>query len=153
MSLKSLYIVEDARGRVVKVYYLRKWTALQIQDEYGPEILTEELKNKIAANDQTTKYEVLWVLQRRAKVNPDSEGIDRLPIESIHILMKDKITLREHGYASMPVIVTRLWKNEGEEYGRGFGGNALPDVMELNALVEIVRTGRGTRGFAELVDA
>ena len=61
-----------------------------------------------------------------------------MPIASIHVEWESDKILKESGFESMPVIVVRFSKLLGEVYGRGSGGLALPDALELNAIWEAV---------------
>jgi len=141
LPIKNLYVVEDSRGRVVKEFYEFEYDAFQLVEEYGEAAKTDKVKSLLEANNRDTKLKVLWVVRPRAKVDPTSEGVQKYSYESIHILSDEKTVLREGGYSSNPIIVTRFYKNEGEEYGRSPAFNALSPTIELNALVEIITKG------------
>ena len=135
LALKNLYIVEDSRGRVVKEFYEFEYTASQLIGEYGDAARTDKVVAALEANNHDTKFKVLWV------VRPNESGDKKYSYESIHILTEDKKILRESGYSGNPVVVSRFYKNEGEEYGRSPGYNALSPTIELNAIVEIITKG------------
>jgi len=147
MALKSLYIVEDAKGRVVKEFYECEYTADQLVTEYGDVAMTEAVKALIEANNHDTKLKVLWIVRPRKNVNKKSLGPDRFSYESVHILESEKITLREAGYSGNPIVCSRFYKNEGEEYGRSAGYNALAATMELCANVELITKGSELTAF------
>lgn len=135
MPLKSLWIVEDARGRVVKEFCEYEYTAAQFVGEYGEAAATEKIKTALDTNNHDTKFKVLWVVQ------PKETQDKKFSYESIHILEEDKVIIRQAGFSGNPITVTRFYKNEGEEYGRSPGGNALAPTMELNGIVEIITQG------------
>jgi len=139
LSLKNLYLVEDARGRVVKEFYVEKLNAFQLEEEFGAENLPQRVIDRLNNYDYDTKYEVLWVIRpRKMKKGAGWRGYN---YESLHILIDDKLILREHGYYSNPIIVSRFYKNEGEPYGRSAAFSALSPTIELNALVEMISKG------------
>lgn len=147
LALKNLYVCEDSRGRIYKEFYETEYDAFQIVEEYGDVALTERIKAKQDANDRTTKFKVLWVVRPRAEYKKGGAGLTRFAYESIHILEDEKIVLREAGYSANPITVSRFYKNEGEEYGRSAGYNALNPTIELCALVEIITKGSETSAF------
>jgi len=83
----------------------------------------------------------LWVVRPRADYKKGGDGQTRYSYESIHILEDEKVVLREAGYSGNPIVVSRFYKNEGEEYGRSSGYNALSPTIELNALIEMLTKG------------
>ena len=135
LPLKNLYVVEDARGRVIKEFYEFEYTAFQLVDEYGDAAKTEKVKALLDVNNHDTKMKVLWL------VRPSESSEAKLSYESIHILEDEKITIRESGFSGNAITVSRFYKNEGEEYGRSPGYNALAPTTELNAIIEIITQG------------
>lgn len=136
MSLKNLYVVEDSNGRVVKEFYEFEYNAFQLVAEYGESARTEKVKATIEKPDYETKFTVLFVVRPRT-----AEAATVKSYESVHILVDDKKVLRESGYSGNPIIVSRFYKNEGEEYGRSPGFNALNAAIEASALVEMITKG------------
>jgi hypothetical protein len=141
LPLKNLYVVEDARGRVIKEFYEFEFNAFQLRDEYGEAALTEKVKKLLEKDDYETKLKVLWVVKPRADVKDDTLGPEKYSYESVHILEDEKMVIRRAGFNGNPIIVSRLYKNEGEEYGRGMGTNALSPTIELNGVVELLTQG------------
>lgn len=114
MALKNLYIVEDAKGRVVKLFYEVEYTASQLVGEYGEKAMTDKVKALLEVNNHDTKLKVLWVVRPREDYVKDGPGLTRWSYESIHILEDEKIVIREAGYSGCPVIISRFYKNEGK---------------------------------------
>jgi len=141
LPLKSLYIVEDARGRVVKEFYEFEFNAFQLVDEYGEKARTEKVNALLEKEDYETKIKVLWVVKPRININDQTLGPQKYSYESVHYLKDEKIEIRKSGFNGNPIIVSRLYKNEGEEYGRGMGTNALSPTIELNGVVELLTQG------------
>jgi len=136
LPLKNLYVVEDARGRVVKEFYEFEYDAFQLVAEYGAEAKTDKVNAAIEANNRDTKFKVIWLV--RPNESPDTI---KQSYESIHILSDDNKILRHGGFNGNSIVVSRFYKNEGEEYGRSPGYNALSPTIELNGVVEIITQG------------
>jgi hypothetical protein len=141
MALKNLYVVEDSKGRVYKEFYEIEYDAFQLVAEYGEVAQTDKVKSLIEVNNHDTKMKVLWIVRPRADYKKGGDGQTRYSYESVHILVDEKIILREAGYSGNPIVVDRFYKNEGEEYGRSAGYNALSPTIELNALIEMLTKG------------
>ena len=136
MPLKNLYVVEDARGRVVKEFYEFEYDAFQLVGEYGDTAKTDKVKAALETNNRDTKFKTLWLVRPN-----ESKDQIKMSYESIHILCDDDLVLRHSGFSGNSIIVSRFYKNEGEEYGRSPGYNALSPTIELNGVVEIITQG------------
>ena len=135
LPLKNLYVVEDSRGRVIKEFYEFEYTAFQLVGEYGEVAKTDKVKAALDTDNHDQKFKVLWL------VRPNESQDKKQSYESIHILSDDKISVRESGFNGNPIVVSRFYKNEGEEYGRCPSYNALSPTIELNGVVEILTKG------------
>ena len=141
LPLKNLYIFEDAQGRVYKEFYEFEFDAFQLVTEYGDAVKTDKIQALLASNNHDTKMKVCWLVQPRQQVTGATEGVLATSYESIHILEDEKKVLRHSGFRGNAIIVSRFFKNEGEEYGRCPGNSALSPTIEVNALVEILTKG------------
>lgn len=141
LPLKNLYVVEDARGRVVKEFYEFEYTAQQLIGEYGEVARTDSVKALLESQNYDAKLKVLWLVEPRDQIDPESDGPERMSYSSIHILVQDKVVVRESGYNGNPIVVSRFYKNEGWEYGLSPGYNALNPTIELNAFIEMMSKG------------
>jgi hypothetical protein len=138
-NLKSTYICEDGHGRVNKLFYRFDWNAPQIIEEYGEEMLKiDVIKAAYEKMDYDRKFKCLQVIRPRKNYNPNIQNAQNYPIESLHIFMDTKDILRDSGYTEPPVKVGRFYKNQDEEYGRSPAMEALPDIVELNGLMEVI---------------
>lgn len=136
MPLKNLYVVEDARGRVIKEFYEYEYDAFQLLGEYGEVVKTEKVKAALETNNRDTKFRVLWLVRPN-----ESKDKIKFSYESIHILSDDDLVIRHAGFSGNSIVVSRFYKNEGEEYGRSPGYNSLSPTIELNGVVEIITQG------------
>lgn len=143
MGLKNMWICEDAAGRVVKIFYLVSLDAPQLLEEYGEGVRAiENVKAALESYNYETKFNVLWVVRPRAEYDPTKpQNNQNMAIESVHILEKEKIELRNSGFKDLPIKVTRFYKNEGDEYGWSPAMEALPTIIALNAFWEMVTKG------------
>ena len=138
IGLKFLWIVEDARGRVAKIFYEVRLNAFQLIEEYGDVAKTDDVMAAIETNNYDKLFPVLWLIRPRTQYNPAIKNNQNMPYQSIHILEDAKIQLKDTGFKELPIKVTRFYKNEGEEYGRSPSHESLPSIIEINALWEMI---------------
>ncbi len=139
-DVKTMHIAENKWGEVDTIYNETQMTISQAVEEFGVENLSKKSRELYAKDKgDLEKIRVLHVIEPRLNRNINKLGNKDMPIASINIELggADKI-LRESGFESMPVKVVRFSKLLGEVYGRGSGGAALPDAIELNAIWEAV---------------
>ncbi len=142
-DIKSVTISEDQFGFVDTVYTLTEMTISQAVKEYDFENLSAKSKEKFK-NGQgfKEKVKVLWAIEPRLERDPTKFGNKDMPIASIHIELSKGVgqnygkILREGGFDSMPIFISRFIKLLGEVYGRSSGMAGLPDAIELNAIWE-----------------
>ena len=139
-DIKTMRIAENRWGIIDTIYNESEITISEAVDEFGYEKLSAKSRRLFDANKgEIEKIKILHALEPRRERSPTKFGNKNMPTASIHIELggADKI-LKESGYESMPVKVVRFSKLLGEVYGRGAGGLALPDAIELNAIWEAV---------------
>ncbi len=143
-DVKTMSIAEDQFGFVDTIYNEVEMTIDQAVKEYGDENLSLKSRELFAkGKGAEEKIRVLHAIEPRLDGDPTKFGNKDMPVASIHIELSGgtgsggKI-LKESGYDSMPVFVTRFRKVLGEVYGRSSGMDALPDAIELNAIWEAV---------------
>lgn len=136
IDAKVMCIDEGADGFVNKVYIERQYTLRQLVELYGYDALNKDHQKMYMANDCKEKVCVLQAIEPRMERDPYGFGVMNMPIASIHIDVKNEKILKESGYREMPVAVSRFWKALGEKYARSPAMNALPAILEANALGE-----------------
>ncbi len=142
-DIKTMVIAEDQFGFVDTVYRLTEKTIAQVVKEYGLENVSAKSREKFKnGQGYSAKVKVLHAIEPRLDGDPTKFGNKDMPFASIHIELSKgggqnygKI-LKESGFDSMPVFVSRFIKLLGEVYGRSSGMAALPDAIELNAIWE-----------------
>ena len=158
---KRTTIEEGPNGLVNRIYYEVEKTVEQVVLEFGIENVSDDTRN--AYKDGKNKYSrlaVLHAIEPRYNRDPDGRSVFDMPVRSVYLELRgpsvavgggmgvgtssgtDGTILKESGYESMRVFVNRFYKNLRERYGRSPAMDALPDVLELNALreAEIVAT-------------
>lgn len=126
--LPHAYILENSKGRVDTIFFVRSWTIRQVKQEFG--YLPPELQ-KIDNEDR--QVEVLHaVFPRTDKLTGASPT--RMPFASMWICLSTKELLLESGYETFPYSVPRWTKLSGEFYGRGPARRCLPDIKMLNQM-------------------
>lgn len=144
-GIRSLYIEEDAFKRVDTVGVVVPMTVRTLVDTYGIDAVSSESRKAHAAGEFDKMVNVLILVEpnRRAPTKRRRKGTVRalMPFRSSHIELtsgQDGQRLREEGFFEQPIAVARMFKVDGEEYGRSPGMDALPDVRSANVLWESI---------------
>ena len=137
-DVKSMVIDEDKNGVVDTIMNKFKLTVRQVVDEYGISNVSANTRKLYEGLKYTDKVEILHAIMPRNLADQRKGGKTNkgLPVGSYHIEVAAKKILKESGYNSVPVIVGRFYKVPGEKYGRSPAMQALPDIIELNAVRE-----------------
>ncbi len=143
-DIKRMVIDEAPNGYVNRVFYEREETIEQCALEFGIENMSQKTQDMFKQGGQSLmiKINILHAIEPRYTRDPDGESVFDMPVASSYIELNATHLIRESGYTRMPVFVGRLMKNIRERYGRSFAMDALPDVLELNAIreMEIIAT-------------
>jgi len=134
VDVKHACIDEGKDGFVDTVYLEIPMTVRQLILEYGIENVSPESRETYQS-DPMKKVKVLHAIEPRAGTKY-GDGNRRMPIASYHIEVESKHMLKESGFSSMPIFMTRFWKESGEKYGRSPAMEAFPDILEANAVRE-----------------
>jgi len=141
-DVKRMTIVEGPNGLVNRVYYETEKTVEQLVLEFGIDNCSTKVRDMYNRKQFDQKILVLHAIEPRYERDPEGASVYDMPVRSLHIEMDSQNILKESGYEAMCVFVNRFFKNLREVYGRSPAMDALPDVLELNALreAEIVAT-------------
>lgn len=134
MPLRECYWMENANG-VVDTLYRRYCMPLSVAVKAHA---TPKLIEK--AKDASRSREHVEFLHC---VEPRDGGVAggfaaRKPFKSLLLCVTTREVVSESGFDTFPYAVTRLKKRPGENYGEGFGWDALPLAMVLNEMQETV---------------
>jgi hypothetical protein len=135
--LRGCYLEEDFAGQVSEVYREFEWSAAQMVQAFGAEVLTKhrDIAKAYQAKD-TKKFMIVH------GVYPSGDtGESRFSYKSLYALREGEIELQSGGFSSFPYICPRWMKHSGEKYGRSPGMVALPEVKTINIMVETTIKG------------
>ncbi len=142
--IKNVYIEEDAKGKIVKVYRVIKWNAEQVIGEFGSKAVTDGVV-KAWKDNSPHKFTIFHAIYPNTI---DKDGGDRSakntkkPFISQWVLdgegSANIIDLKVSGFNELPYIVARWAKASGEKYGRGPGTTALPEMKIVNKMTETI---------------
>jgi hypothetical protein len=135
--LKEIYIKENNKGLVDQVYRRFEWEARKIIEEYGEKNCPPSVIDAWKSQKPEQKFEIIHAVYPQDPLGEKKKGF-RFPIVSHHVLVKDKFTLKLHGFNEAAWVVPRWAKASGEDYGRGPGINSLPEVRMINLMEEVV---------------
>jgi hypothetical protein len=140
---KRMTIVEGPNGLVNRVYFEVERTVEQLVLEFGKENCSQKVQDMYRdGKGVTEKVILLHAIEPRYDRDPDGASTFDMPVRSAYLELDERHILKESGFESMRVFVNRFYKNLRETRGRSPAMDALPDVLELNALreAEIVAT-------------
>lgn len=134
IALSEIYVSEDKNGMIDTVFRKFKLTPRQACQQWGDENLSLSLQ-KMVSERPDDFVEFLHCV----KPNDEYDGTyipikGNLPISSFYFELETAHCLEEGGYHEMPYKVPRWFKFVGEIYGRSPAWNAMPDIMMVNKL-------------------
>jgi hypothetical protein len=127
-----------AGGPIDIVHRCYKLSAEQIVNKFklpGDQIPSTILD--ASKTDPTKKFDLLHVIEPRAKYAVNARLAKNMPVASYHILIDGKKMIRESGFQEMPCVVPRWKKIPDSFYAVGPVLDALPDVRTLNCIVKL----------------
>ena len=141
-SIQCFYVSEGPDGFIDTVYYDEKRTIANLANLYGYDKLPEDLRKKYD-NPKTQSERVLLCvgIEPRPEKERKGSGVFGMPVATYHFLPEHNTLFMESGYVEMPVRVSRWYKLANEVYGRSPGMDALPAIMQINALKESFLVG------------
>ena len=144
---REIYFEEDHGGRVLALYRYRQYTCRQIVDWFGPGKVPQHIREKAESTDGVAEKETIihCIYKRKLGIDertPDTSKIlaaDIRPYQSKYVLYNSVTQLGEtEGYYEMPAYVLRWARTAGSKFGHSPGIIALPNVLTLNQLIEMI---------------
>lgn len=136
--IESVCYQTDSRDRVDTVFREFELTSRQCLEYFSlpDDSLPSEVREDAGSDDRCDRRRCILhaVFPRRVKDN--SVGAGRMAFKSVFVDLKTKTAIREGGYEELPYAVCRFRKSTREQYGRGPGIDALPDIRMLNRMRE-----------------
>lgn len=133
LPLSDTYLTAGHDGTMDALFRGYPRTVRQLQQQFDPNTLSDGVKKKI----EEEKLED--VVECAHAIIPASDyGIkSRFPYLSAYIDIENDELIGVSGYYERPFMAPRFYKNPWEQYGRGPGSTALPDIKMLQ---EVMRT-------------
>ena len=138
MNAKHFLIDEDKDGFIDTIFVDYEWAAKKIVDEYGLENVSIRIKEAHERNDILTKFRIIHVIEPRKNAPLIPKSNKQYPFASIHFEFNSEKILREGGFLNMPIIIARFLKALGEKQGRSPAMFAMPAIMRLNVVWELL---------------
>jgi hypothetical protein len=136
-GIQEMKIAEGKNGRIDTIYLELKFPIHRVVAEYGLSAVSEKTRNLYKTSPDDEIKLLIAIEPRKIRDYSGKGPLDR-PFQAIHVEMDQKVLLREKGYDELPIKVGRFTKLINEEYGRSPGMDALPSILETNAIWESV---------------
>lgn len=150
--LKEVHVKENSKGIIDTMYRCYKLNAKGLYEEFGEANLPDKIKEAYKAG-KTEEYEILQGIYPREVAEKQYDSNDpamaalssmpkvNFPFISQSVLLQEKQNVLVKGYYEFPNIFGRWSKIAGEDYGRGPGEKALPDVLTINEMTRVTLVG------------
>lgn len=144
VPVEETWFEQDHTGQANRSYRRYMWTVDQIATKFGKENLPEAMQKMVgAAQSMDKKLKVILCIYPRedkkdANVSKTLAPKER-PWGMKHVLHKDSFELGdEGGYYENPAFIPRWRKTSKSMWGHGPAMIALPDILTINSLVELI---------------
>ena len=142
---REIYFEQDHKGRVLNFYRKLEWSPLQMISKFGEEGVPQDVREKAkSAQSAEQKEELFFCIFKRKASNSKTDPAlplahSAMPYGYRYIRVKDSATLGEEGgYYEMPAYIPRWQKTSGSQWGNSPAMIALPDILTINQLVELI---------------
>ncbi|KKN09732.1 hypothetical protein LCGC14_1043640 [marine sediment metagenome] len=144
VPVEEMWFEQDWAGQAHRAYRRYMWTPVQIITKFGPNGVPQDILTKAATSQGMDVKErvVMCIYPREDKRDADVSRI-LAPLERPYgmkyILHKDAYELGdEGGYYENPAFIPRWRKTSKSMWGHGPAMIALPDILTVNSLVELI---------------
>jgi hypothetical protein len=138
-SILMFYLGYDKDGEIDTIFIDYHMSAQELYDEYGDRA-GSQVAEAVRANDYQRRFVVTEAIKPR-KEKKAEKGKLAMPFSSELFMPHANVFLQTGGYESLPLKVVFYDKLEHESYGRGVGMTALPTVMQLQVVKEVLAIG------------
>lgn len=136
--LKEMVMFENDEDRIDHLNRRFQWTAKQAVQKWG----AQAGKNANKAMADSKPNDKFWYHHRvKPRLKRDAQRADarHKPFESVYVCEDEQSVIAEAGFDLFPYLTPRLAKVSGETWGRGRGMMALPDIRELNEMMQLIK--------------
>lgn len=130
--IQFVFVDENARGQVDTVYRVQGYTKRQLEQEFGPGAIPDN----VLKGNESTMIQVLNAVYPSTDKGIPSKGQRKWT--SVWVLKEYKKTLRESGFDTFPYHVSRWMKLANDPYGKGPAMKCLPDIRMLNKMEKTI---------------
>jgi hypothetical protein len=147
IPVKECFFEEDHNGQVVSFYRRLSWSPVTMAERFGVDALPQNVREALESNSdaRSTRQDVIFCVYKRVLGPNESEADIFKPMaESIrpyqykYIIRKCGSILKSGGYYERPVFIPRWRKTSESKWGNSPSFTALPDILTLNQLVELI---------------
>lgn len=139
LDAKSIVADCDEAGNINTAFIIHRLTVSSVVAKYGLKNCSREVQTQYRnPSSHQKQVKVLQAIMPRAERDPFKLGRENMPWASLHIdITNNKHMMLKSGFAEMPLIGMRFYKNPGEILGRSPAMDALSDIKELNKEAEM----------------
>jgi len=144
VPVEETWFEQDWTGQAHRAYRRYMWTPVQIVTKFGEEGCPQDIitKAKTSQGMDVKEKVVMCIYPREGKEDANvarTLAAKERPIGMKYILHKDAYELGdEGGYYEMPAFIPRWRKTSKSMWGHGPAMIALPDILTINSLVELI---------------
>lgn len=144
VPVEEMWFEQDHHGQANRSYRRYMWTIDQIATKFGVEALPESMRDKVgnpeAMNERMAVIMCIYPREDKADANITQKlAPTERPWGMKHVLHKEAFELGdEGGYYENPAFVPRWRKTSKSMWGHGPAMIALPDILTINSLVELI---------------
>ena len=137
-DVKGNFIDENSDKFVDTIARLKQMDVRTAVEEYGYKNVSVKIQRSYNSQLYEEKVIVLIMIEPRDVTKQIKKGNLGMPFEITHMEFDTNKMLSEGGFEEFPVPTARYKKKPDEVWGRGAGGQAMPDVIELNVIWEAI---------------
>jgi len=143
VPIEQCYFEQDHKGQVNTLYRRYRWTATQIISKFGDKTPERFIKEAESTSSIDRRHDIIFcIFPRKNKQDNAKETVlaaSERPIGYKYVIHASGEQIGdEGGYYEMPAFVPRWRKTAGSMWGHSPAMIALPDVLTLNRLVELI---------------
>ena len=147
IPMKQCYFEPDHKGGVMNFYRTLNWTPLQILDKFGDET-PQDIREAAESTSASERESIIFCIYRRQGVDLPKDGKPLVPKKRPYgfkyIRENDASQLgAEGGYYEQPAFIAKWRKVSGSMWGHSPAMVCLPDVLNINELIEATLEAAG----------
>jgi len=132
--IADIFFEENSKGQIDTVYRRMYFTARQMMQEFGLDVLPESVRKCIEAKEYNQKFEVVHCVHPRKDYLPSKKDKSGKKFVSEYVFVENEQILREGGFDSLPYLIGRFDRSPDELMGRSPAIEALPDIKMTNKM-------------------